>query len=126
MSSVVSGGGSNTSTGDTSAVGGGTSNVAIGVSSAIPGGVSNTAVGVGSLACGRSATSGFDGTFVFGDGSGAAGATAANQFVIGASADPSILLPFGTVSAVPGGGITGSLRISIGGVILKIATYADT
>jgi len=79
---TVSGGASNTASGQASTVGGGMGNTASGYVATVPGGSMNTASGIGSFAAGGNAKALHDYTFVWGGGSGDFSSTGASQFLL--------------------------------------------
>jgi hypothetical protein len=100
--SSVGSGQANTASGAFSTVGGGESNPASGPDATVPGGNSNVASGNGSFAAGRNATASNPGSFVWGDGTGAAGSTGDNRFSVRATGGVDFFISTGNCNFYPG------------------------
>jgi hypothetical protein len=103
---TVAGGLKNSATGYGAAVGGGNGNTAGGADATVPGGSDNSANGEGSFAAGQNAHAGYNGSFVWGDGSGGAYDNAPNEFQVLATGGVGLYTGTNDVNIVSSGALT--------------------
>jgi hypothetical protein len=101
--STVGGGFFNAATNTASTVSGGGGNYAPGYYATVPGGSQNSAEGSFSFAAGQNAHATHDGSFVWGDGTGAANSIGANTFAVRASGGVGFYVSGGSVNIASDG-----------------------
>jgi hypothetical protein len=103
---TVAGGFENSATGNWATVGGGNGNTAGGADATVPGGYGNSANGNGSFAAGQNAHASYNGSFVWGDGSGGAYDNAPNEFQVLATGGVGLYTGTNNVNIVSSGALT--------------------